>query len=104
MVDEWEHNLLSKRDYLSALNHEQQHYPPTYHLHEKDVFLSPGNGPSWIWATKLPVNILTDSPLLQNKYISKDLYNEVQPPYHHGLVMCNFLLNMILLELSSGLY
>lgn len=48
LLDEWEHNLLSKRDYLSALNHEQQHYPPTYHLHEKDVFLSPGNGPSWI--------------------------------------------------------
>lgn len=64
LIDEWEHNLHSKSDYLSALNHEQQ-CSPAFSIYLKN-FLVPslGDWPSWYYVKKLLVGIPEESPLL----------------------------------------
>lgn len=64
LIDEWEHNLHKKKDYLSALNHEQQCCPP-FTIYIKNFLVpSPGDWSSWYHVKKLLVDVPTDSPLL----------------------------------------
>lgn len=64
LIDEWEHNLHRKKEYLSALNHEQQCCPP-FTIYIKNFLVpSPGDWSSWYYVKKLLVDVPTDSPLL----------------------------------------
>lgn len=89
--DRW-HNLHSKKDYLSALNHEQWCCPP-FTIYLKNVLVpSPGDWPSWYYVKKLLVDDPTYSPLLfsfQKKDLSMSLWMPMKLLLNCGLKYLN---------------